>query len=242
MFNTIYIEIYKVFHKKNIYVFMGIILAFSLLLTKAMQLDPSVNSSTFPIALLKAMFMLIIPIFASILLGEVFSSEFRSGTLKILLTRPITRIQLLISKMIAIFLLISFLYTITLIFGVTLGAIFIKGPKTVTFLSTIQTYFLSIFPMFAFACLIAIFALLTKKDGSLVGISLSFLFASVIVGLAFRKINPYLITSYFNVTDLLVKNAGLTVKTVLIGWGVVFAYIVIPTLLCIWIFNKKDMA
>jgi ABC-2 type transport system permease protein len=241
MFNAIYIELYKIFHKKNIYVFFGIILAYSLLLVFVMRRE-AVDGASFPLALLRAMFMLLIPIFSTILLGEIFTGEIRAGTLKILLTRPLSRSQLFFSKMITLFLLISILYGFTMICGFSLGSIFIGLPKASTLLGTIQTYFLSIFPMFAFSCLIVIFSLLTRKEGSLIGISLSLMIALVMVGLAFRKVGPYLIVSYFNITDYLIKGPQIEIKTVLIGWGVVLGYIALPTLVCWWIFSRKDIA
>jgi ABC-2 type transport system permease protein len=242
MFDAIYIELYKIFHKKNIYVFFGIITAFSLLVVYVSRNEPGIDSGMMPLVLLKAMFMLLIPIFCTILLGEIFTGEIRSGTLKILLTRPLSRSQLFFSKLITLFLLISVLYFFTMVMGFCLGSIFKDLPKASSLLSTIQTYFLSIFPMFAFSCLIAIFSLLTRKEGSLIGISLTLMYVSVVVGLYFQKAAPYLITSYFNVTDLLVKGPGIETKTVLIGWGVVLGYILLPTLLCLWIFLRKDIA
>jgi len=242
MLNAVYIELYKVFHKKNVYVFFGIILINALLLTYLLFAQKALDRGSFPLTLLRAMFTLLLPIFATILLGEIFSGEIRGGTLKILLTRPITRTQLLLSKFITLFLLISFLYTFTLAVGFGLGFFM---PGTYLFkdvLNTIQIYYLSIIPMYAFTLFISIFALLIRKEGTLIALSLSFMYVSVIVGLVVTKVSPYLITTYFNVTDFLVKNPTLFQKDFWIGWGVVFGYTVIPILVGVWIFNRKDIS
>jgi ABC-type transport system involved in multi-copper enzyme maturation permease subunit len=95
--------------------------------------------------------------------------------------------------------------------------------------------------MFAFSCLIAIFSFLIRREGSLIGISLSLMYVFFILGGVFHKIAPYLITSYFNITDYLVKGPMVETKTMLIGWGVVLGYVVLPTLVCWWIFSRKDI-
>jgi ABC-2 type transport system permease protein len=240
MFNAIYIELYKIFHKKNIYVFLGILLAFAILLVYTLKGERG-DSGSYPLFFLKAMYMLIIPIFCTILVGEIFTGEIRSGTLKILLTRPLSRSQLYFSKLCTLFLLISILYVSMLIFSLGAGCIWMGVPKVSSLMPMLQTYFLSIFPMFAFSCLMLVFSLLTRKEGPLIGISLSFMYVSMIVGLAFRKITPYLVTSYFNITEFLIKGTTVETKTVLIGWGVVAGYIVIPILVGQWIFLRKDV-
>jgi ABC-2 type transport system permease protein len=242
MFNAIYIEIYKIFHKKNMYIFFGILAVFSILVVYVSRNAPGMDSAAMPLALLKAMFMLLLPIFSTVLLGEIFTGEIRSGTLKILLTRPLSRQHLFFSKLITLFILISILYAFVMICGFSLGIIFMGLPKASSLLTIFQTFFLSIFPMFAFSCLIVIFSLLTRKEGSLIGISLILMYASAVCGLVFQKVSPYLITSYFNVVDFLVKGPQVETKTVVIGWGVVMGYILLPSLLSWWLFMRKDIA
>lgn len=240
MFNAIYIELYKIFHKKNIYVFLGILLAFSILLVFSLRGEIR-DSGTYPLFFLKAMYMLIIPIFCTILVGEIFTGEIRSGTLKILLTRPLSRSQLYFSKLCTLFLLVCILYAFMLLTSLGAGSIWMGIPKSSSLVPMLQTFFLSIFPMVAFSCLMLLFALLTRKEGPLIGISLSLMYVSMIIGFAFRKITPYMITSYFNVTDYLVKGPMVETKTVLLGWGVVVGYMLIPILVGRWIFLQKDI-
>lgn len=253
MFNVIYIELYKIFHKKNLYIFLGIILILSLLLSKASQSDVSATAISIPTALLQVLTMFIMPLFVSIMVAEIITGEYRSGTFKILLTRPISRVQLFFSKLITIFLFIAILYGFTLIMSYLTGGIFLGFIKTtqpvvtgksiiLEYLTTIEIYFLSIFPMFAFSCLVSLIALFFHKEGGLIAISIFLLYLFQIFALLLVKARPYLITPYFTITETLIKSPTTTLSAVLLGWGVVLLYIAIPGLVGALLFNQKDIA
>ena len=252
MLNAIYIELYKIFHKKNLFIFMGIILLISLLASKASQSDiPSALSM--PTLLLQVLNQFLMPLFVSIWVAEIFTGEIRSGTLKIFLTRPISRNQLYLSKVITILVLMGILYLFTLLIGYVMGGIFLGFAKQTSpvmtgksifmeYLVTTEIYFLSIFPMFAFACVISLIALWFRKEGSLIAVAIFLIYVFNILSLPIFKFGPYIITTYFKITETLVKSPTMTINSLLLGWGVVLGYIVIPTLVGSWVFNQKDIA
>jgi len=120
MFREIYYEVVKVFSQKKNYVVIGGHLMLMLLCYIAFKTSDSrymnadirkmfVNFDIFfdgmffaRIALLPT-FMLIMPIFIATVAGDIVAGEIQDGTLKLYMSRPRSRIRLIVSKMIAIY-------------------------------------------------------------------------------------------------------------------------------------------
>ncbi len=129
-----------------------------------------------------------IPVLIIIVTAHIFSSEFELGTIKLLLTQPIQRGQLLIAKIICMILYILLFMIIVglsaiipsvLIFGVGDVVVFIDGIQFIqesTFLSRfIQTLLFASLAMIAFSSMTMFFAIWFKNTLTAVLISLGIL-------------------------------------------------------------------
>jgi len=157
-----------------------------------------------------------IPFLLMLVAGDVVAGEGAAGTFRILLTRRISRIKILIAKLLATYFYTVVLITFFVIMSLGLGSIWLGGGDLVVFDQGIL-----ILPQemawarFALAFLFASFVMI-------VVVTLCFMFSSIvnngigpiigamaiiIIGLAianipidiFEKISPYIFTSYFDI-------------------------------------------
>jgi ABC-2 type transport system permease protein len=252
MLNALYVELYKIFHKRNLYIYFIIILAFSSIFVYIMQIDKSNDGMIFPLTLLSTVSFMLFPIFNIIFQTQLFSSELRNGEFKIMLTRPITRSQLLLAKFLALLLFVLFLYLFTFIISFILAGLFMGFHFTLDmengyllfindFFNTLLFYLIAVIPMFAFSIFMSIFTLLIKVDGIIITIGLSISFVFSIVGDIFPRVKPYLINTYFNASEVLLGVSYENQNQSLVGWVIVISYIVFSYFICQWIFHHKDI-
>jgi ABC-2 type transport system permease protein len=157
-----------------------------------------------------------IPFLLMLVAGDVVAGEGAAGTFRIILTRRVSRVKILIAKLIATYLYTIVLITFFVIMSLGLGSLWLGIGDLVVFDEGIL-----ILPQemawarFALAFLFASFVMI-------VVVTLCFMFSSmvnngigpiigamaiIIIGLAianipidiFEKISPYIFTSYFNI-------------------------------------------
>lgn len=252
MLNLLYIELYKIFHQRRIYVFYIIILTFSFLFVYVTRNLPSADGTTIPLLLLQTVVSLIIPIFTIIFQTDLFISEFRDGNMKMLLTRPISRKQLFFAKLSCLLLLIASLYLFTFVLSYILGGTMIgfhmvldnEGGWSMFFNDMFQTflvYLVSVIPMLAFGLLLGILAMFIRNNGTFITVSIIGIFAMSIVGDLFKKVQPYMITSYFSASTKLIGETYPLQNEIWLSWAVVLSYILFSAWLSYALFLTKDI-
>jgi ABC-2 type transport system permease protein len=127
-----------------------------------------------------------IPIIICFLVIEVFTSEYKNNTLKIILTKPITRFNVFLSKTIAVFILTVTNMFIFMLTSIILGIIFNFSSFTFSaFFEIIIAYLLTILPVTVLTLLIITISSIVK--------SASFTFVlSIIVFLALKILSTIL--------------------------------------------------
>lgn len=146
MINILFNEVYKVFARKKIYIFMAVIgiisifISISTLATNNMFnsgnlnqsaemaqneafMELGVNGQSFPINLLDSLAGLVLPIMIIILVADIVTSEYTDGSLKLSLLRQVSRAELLLGKVGALALTLMILILYIMLLGYILGAI-----------------------------------------------------------------------------------------------------------------------
>jgi ABC-2 type transport system permease protein len=114
------------------------------------------------------------PIAAGIVAGDLFSSEDRYGTWKLVLTRSCTRWDLFVGKLLAAALFMVALVALTAVASLVAGLVFVGDGSMVSLNGTVfsagralgltvLSWLLCIFPAFAFASLGVLFSVATKN-------------------------------------------------------------------------------
>ena len=129
MIQLLRIELYKIFKRPRTYISFGIVTAITLIIQLAMvsggkefisfgmqgiteQFDVQgkiVNGYLVSFLILQSL-LLHIPLLVALVAGDSLAGEANMGTLRLILTKPITRVQLVLMKFLS-----SFIYTVTLI-------------------------------------------------------------------------------------------------------------------------------
>ncbi|GIN73379.1 hypothetical protein J14TS2_38540 [Bacillus sp. J14TS2] len=249
-------ELYKLFKMKKLYVFMIVMLGITLL--NLYDYQPGGSEMTVwdfqygqsvPLTMIQifAQFMII---FIPIVAADSISNEYRSGTLKLSLLRPITRSKLLLAKIMTLCVFIAASTIIFLILSYTLGIYFIGWGEATEYMGntytpikgigvTIAVYALFILPTMAYGIIASFIAVLAKNMSTAIiislvlitiGLNLNDMTAIAPYSLAYHLM--YLPENFIQTEDWLGMLANISVVLI---YAAVFAG------LSFWTFKKKEI-
>lgn len=199
-----------------------------------------------------------IPFLVTLAAGDLLAGEATAGTYRMLLTRPVSRFNVVTSKFLAgiiyTFLLVMWLAVLslgigTLIFG-TGELIVMKSSALIIFSRNdilwrfASAYIFAVISMSVVTSLAFLFSSLVENSiGPIIttmAIIIAFIIISAIDVNAFRIIKPYLFTSYMGAwSSFFDKPADL--ETAWKAIGVLSAHIIILFSITLYIFKKKDI-
>jgi ABC-2 type transport system permease protein len=276
MISLIKNEIYKIFKQKKLYIFAAVIAALTILqyvsylvTHQIAEKNPDIkaafanmNGQTMPLTMLGGLSTILV-IFITILLSDIMTDEYKTGTLKLSLIRPVSRIKLLISKMFSVLIGSAVLLLFTMIISYIFGVIFFgwgdkfvfQGIKyslngdmsnyTVTYgvfkgiLFTLFSYFIALVPYMAFGMVALFFATIFSNMGATIGTMLGIWVVLDIVRSALKAARPYVINTYFTYYMDFANNINW--GNVLAEFGVILAYGIVFFAASAIIFRKKDI-
>jgi len=140
MIQLLRIELFKIFRRPRTYISFGIVTAISSIIQLAMLSDGKsflafglqgiveqfdirgnmMNGYLVAFIILQSL-LIHIPLLVALVAGDSFAGEANAGTLRLILTRPVTRPQLVLVKFIS-----SFIYTVLLIIWLAIVALFLS--------------------------------------------------------------------------------------------------------------------
>lgn len=216
MLKAVFVEFWKVFHGMKLYILCGILVLLSLMIALTMMVSNSpanpvpMNGQRFPMLLLGSIGKDIVPILLVIASAGLISDELRDGTLKGLLVRPVTRLEVLIGKAGAQLVYILLFLAVTLVSGYGMGLLFFgwgEGfiPPMVPFsagvgiLRTLGAYALTIVPLFGFGAVVLLLSQCLVSSGAVIALSLGLFFAMQLASGLVERIRFALISEHFAV-------------------------------------------
>ena len=197
------------------------------------------------------------PFLSTIIASDIFSGEYSRSTFRMYLTRPISRTQVLVSKVIVVLAytsaLMGFFFLYALLISISwLGtgelAVFHKG---ILFLSSdeviqrfVLAFLISNYVMLTISLLCLLISAISKNSVTPIIITISIVFIGTAITYIpielFKIINPYLFTGYINSflkafhDPIPWSHIGSLVITCTV-WSTLFV------LLSLFLFNKKDI-
>jgi ABC-2 type transport system permease protein len=140
------------------------------------------SSMEFPILVLSVVVNTILPLFTALVTIDSFSGEFSQNTMKIAITRPITRFKFFLAKLSAIMIFVLTNLLFLMIFSMIAGIIFNSNSFTFQGIVRIVTsYVVTLMPMMILALIIILFTNILRS-----GIGVFFL--SIFVFLIFKAL------------------------------------------------------
>ncbi|GIM28870.1 ABC transporter permease [Clostridium polyendosporum] len=139
-----------------------------------------VGSMEFPILILSLLVKTILPLFTALITIDSFSAEFSQNTMKIALTRPVTRLKFFAAKLTAILIFILANLLFSMIFSIIGGLLLDSNSFTLQgFFRILICYLVTLLPMMVFAMII-VFLINIIKSG--VGV----FFVSILLFIVFK--------------------------------------------------------
>lgn len=253
-------ELYKLFARKKIYIFLGVLFLLVLLTGLSTSVTNNIGGDSslavvftgqaFPATLLGSLITFVLPIMVVMLVADSFTGEYAEGSLKLTLTRKVSRNKLFLAKVISISIVLMLLLLFVMIIGYIIGTIIfgfgnnfaIKGA-TISIgggiFFTVFLYLLSLVPLMIFELIIFFFAVIFSNESTVISIGIGLLLLLSLLGQVFFDLAPFLINTYFSLYNVYTSGADILFMTfgiiVILLEGTIF-YIV-----DLLILNKKDL-
>ena len=244
---SLYNEIEKMVRRKKatltVILSVGII-AFVQLISTAVRSGFGIiwnTSSVFPVTVLSAFSRTILPLFTALVVIDAFTGEFSHNTMKIAITRPVSRFKVYLSKLsaTAFFVLINLL--IVMVLSTVAGVLF--NADSMSFLGVVRifvSYVMTLFPIMAFAVIIAFLANVFRSSAIVFFLSILLFIASNVLALVFPGIAGVFITSALDWYKLWIADS-LPLGRILSQLALVAGYILIFFTLGFSRFDRRDL-
>ncbi|GCD09341.1 ABC transporter permease [Clostridium tagluense] len=199
-----------------------------------------VSSMEFPILVLAVVVNTILPLFTALVTIESFSGEFSHNTMKIALTRPISRLKFYVAKLTAIMLFILANLLFVMIFSILAGCLFNSNSFTLgSVFKIIISYTVTLIPMVILSIIIAFFTNIIRSG---IGVFFLSIFAFVTfkgLGVIFYRYAGIFITSMTNWYTLYNMDTIPTIK-IFLQFMMMLSYGIIFFTAGYYLFDKKE--
>ncbi|MDD2393684.1 MAG: ABC transporter permease [Eubacteriales bacterium] len=245
--SSVLIEIIKMYRRKKI----RVILILSVAVIVFVQLISSVvrgrlgilwnTSSVFPITVLSVISYTLIPLLIILLIIDAFTNEFSHNTMKLSVTRPVSRFKIYLSKLTAIAVLIFFNLITVMILSSFVGVLFNPVSFSLSgFIRILVSYIVTMFPMIAFAVVIAFFANIFKSSASVFFTSVLIFLISSALGLIFSRISGMFLTSSLDWYKLWISNS-MPIGKIVSQFTMMTGYVILFLSAGYYKFDRRDL-
>ncbi|MED4599257.1 ABC transporter permease [Paenibacillus validus] len=158
-----------------------------------------VGSNEFPLVVLSMFTYTILPLFATFVAIDMFNGEFSSNTMKITLTRPVSRFGVFSAKVLnlALFIIANLLFV--MILSLLAGLIF--NPSSASLIGIVRvvlSYAATFFPVFVFALLVVLLSNILRGGLAVFFLSIIVFIGFNFLGIVFSNYSSFFITSMFD--------------------------------------------
>jgi ABC-2 type transport system permease protein len=239
-------EIEKLYKKKKAMVAMVLSLAF-IVIGQVIMLGVrsgfglrGVGSMEFPILVLSVVVNTILPLFTALVTIDSFSSELSQSTMKLGLTRPVTRLKLVTAKLLAItvFILVNLLFV--MIFSVIAGFAFNSNSFSFQgILRIMLSYGITLLPMMILAILIMFLCNLLNSGTGVFFLSIIIFISLKALGIFFPQLSGLFFTSMVDWYSFWIMDT-LPVSKILREFLLMSSYGILLFTGGYYLFDKKD--
>lgn len=158
-----------------------------------------VSSMEFPLLVLSVVVNTLLPLFTALVAIDSFSGEFSHNSMRILLTRPVSRFKLFSAKIAAIALFILANLLLLLVFSVLAGFLFNTNSAGLDMIAkTVWSYLVSLLPMLVLALGIVLLANIFKSGISVFFVSILLFIVLKVLGVLFPQYASLFITTHLD--------------------------------------------
>lgn len=239
-------EIEKLYKKKKGFVAVIISLIFIILgqfavvgLRKGFGLRGT-GSVEFPILVLSIFVNTVLPLFTALVTIDCFSGEFSQNTMKIAITRPVTRLKFFTAKIcsILVFILVNLLFV--LIFSIIAGVLFNSNSFSVHgIIRIIISYLVTLMPMLVLVMIIIFFTNIIKSGIGVFFLTILIFLVFKALGIVFSGYSSLFFTSMLDWYNLWLMDK-LPMAKIFRQFMLMLSYVIILFTGSYYLFDKKE--
>ncbi|OOM82610.1 ABC-2 family transporter protein [Clostridium puniceum] len=197
-----------------------------------------VSLSNLPLNILSILNTALIPLVTFMAVADLFAAEQENGTIKAIITRPTSRSEILISKMISIWIYVISILIISFIIGSVMG-VFFGRTEVIDIPEVFIAYVISILPIIPTIFLSILISQLSKSGSLSVMLSVLIYIILMLSGIIFPKVSSILFISYTNWYKLFI-GAQMPIKSILVIVGLLMGYSLIFFSVAYELFERKE--
>ncbi len=199
-----------------------------------------VSGSEFPLLVLSVVVNSIIPLFTALVAIDSFSGEYTQNTIKIALTRPITRLKFFSAKVLAVmtFVLVNLFFV--MIFSCITGLVFNFNTFTPGACGGILvSYLVTLMPMLVFALVIIFFTSIIKNGTGVFFVSILVFLVFKALEILFSSYSGLFFTSMMDWYKLWIMN-DISISKIFRQFMMMSSYVILLFTGSYYLFDKKD--
>lgn len=182
----------------------------------------NISLSNLPLNVLSILNIILIPLVCFMAVADLFAAEQENGSIKAIITRPISRNEILISKMLSILIYVISILTVTFIIGSIMGIVFGK-TQVISITQIFTAYVMSILPIIPTIFLSILISQLSRSSSSAVMLSVLIYIIIMLITLSIPSISSMIFISYANWYKLFI-GAKMPMKSILTIIGLFLGY------------------
>lgn len=218
-------EIYKIFQRKKYWIILAVALGITIcgaLIGLISNTFISFSSQNYPYAILSLCCYLFIPFTALMLASDLISGECERNELKLLLTRPVSRTELLFGKLAAV-MVYEFFLTAANVIAALIFSLILSGFTSVNIFIVLMSVVITIIPIAAFVSFAGIISVFCKSGISALGMGVAAYGGFILLGLVFSRISSSIFTSYLALYKMIIGQ-NIPVFRLILGIGVLLGF------------------
>lgn len=198
------------------------------------------GSVEFPMLVLSVVVNSILPLFTALVTIDSFSGEFTQNSMRITLTRPVSRFKVYSAKLLAIVIFILGALLLLLVFSMLAGFIFNTNSATLdSFGKTVFSYLVSLFPLTVLALAIALLANIFKSGIAVFFVSILVFLVLEVLGVLFSQYSSLFLTTQLDWYNLFLVNSFPFIK-ILRQFLIMLGSAIMLFTAGFYIFDKKE--
>jgi ABC-2 type transport system permease protein len=198
------------------------------------------SSVEFPILVLSVVVNTILPLFTALVTIDSFSGEFSQNTMKIAITRPITRLKFFTAKVSAVMLFIFVNLLFVMIFSTITGFIFNSNSYTLQgIIRILVSYLVTLIPMMVFSLLIVLLANILRSGISVFFVSILIFLVFKGLGIVFSSYSGIFFTSMMNWYTLWIMDS-ISFMKIFRQFMMMCSYVILLFTGSYYLFDTKD--
>jgi ABC-2 type transport system permease protein len=249
MINLVTNELLKQLSRPRMWISLGIIVFINSIASLFVyMLFEGIQFSFWEYMRISSNLIIVLQVFCLIIAGDIVSNEFSSGTIKLLLIRPVNRVKILLSKYLAVIVIATTLTSAHFLFSAVLGALWFYDSFfefNVNFFLVAGAYVLRFLELIVICSVAFTLSVLTRSSSFAIGTTLFLTFSAgtllIVMNERGMEWGRYLLFANTDLQQYFFGTPPFEGMTFMFSVGVIAVYLIGFGGLAGWFFGRRDV-